>query len=115
MRSAKKSHLTPDNRLLFLLNLLDNLDVYLQDIGHGVSRGKGEPLRQRDIGYAVALVEFEINHLLCVRCVLDIVTTVIGEDSSVTSGEVEGAGFGVTNENSGAGVSLVEVQPFLGL
>ena len=44
-----------------------------------------------------------------------ILTRVVRERSGVTSSEVEGASFGVTDENSGTGLSLVEVQPFLGL
>lgn len=44
-----------------------------------------------------------------------ILTSVVRESSGVTSSKVEGTSFGVTDENSGAGISLVEVQPFLGL
>lgn len=44
-----------------------------------------------------------------------LLTSVVRESSGITSSEVEGASFGVTDENSGAGLSLVEVQPFFGL
>ena len=44
-----------------------------------------------------------------------ILTSVVGESSGVTSSEIKSASFGVADENRGAGVSLVEVQPFLGL
>ena len=44
-----------------------------------------------------------------------ILTRVVRESSGITSSEVESASFGVTDKNSSAGVSLVEVQPFLGL
>ena len=44
-----------------------------------------------------------------------ILTSVVRESSGITSCEVKSASFGVADENSGAGLSLVEVQPFLGL
>lgn len=45
----------------------------------------------------------------------NILTRVVREDCGVTSSEVEGTGIRATNEDSGAGLSLVEVQPLLSL
>lgn len=44
-----------------------------------------------------------------------VLTAVVRESCRVTGGEVEGAGFRVANENCRATMSLMEVDPFLGL
>ena len=55
-----------------LLDLLDELDVDLQHVGNGLGGSKGEPLREGDIGDAVALVEFKPHELFGVGGVLDV-------------------------------------------
>jgi hypothetical protein len=60
--------------LFLLLDLLNDADINLQDIGNGISRSQGKPLSKRDIGDAIALVEFNPNKLLGFRGVLNIVT-----------------------------------------
>ena len=44
-----------------------------------------------------------------------VLTAVVRESCRVTGGEVEGAGFRGANENCRATMSLMEVDPFLGL
>ena len=42
-------------------------------------------------------------------------TGVVGEDGGVAGGKVKGAAVAVSCEDGGAGVALVEVEPFFGL
>lgn len=104
-----------DDELLVLLDLLDDLDWYIDGGGSDVRRSKGEPLAERDIGDTVGLVNFKVDKLLGLRGVLNVVARVVWEDTSITSSEVEGSGKTTTNVDSSTGVSAVEVEPFLGL
>lgn len=63
-----------EEKLLLLLDALDDFDVDLQGVGHSVRRGQSKPLGQRDIGHAVTLVELEPNQLLSVGSVFNIVS-----------------------------------------
>ena len=60
-------------RLLLLLNSLHNFKVYLQRLSHHIRRRQGKPLRERNVGYAITLVDLDPDELLGVRGVFDIV------------------------------------------
>ena len=70
---------------------------------------------ERDIGDTVTLVDFNPDQGLGVGSVLDVVTAVVRENGSVTSAEIKGARLGSSEEDGGAGLALVEVEPFFGL
>lgn len=60
--------------LLLLLDLLNDTNVDLQNIGNSVSRGQSKPLRKRDISNTVTLVKLNPNKLFGFRSVLNVVT-----------------------------------------
>lgn len=70
----RETQLTLDKKLFLLLDMLDNFNVNLQSVGHGVSRSQSEPLGQGDIGHAVTLVDLDPDQFLGLRCVFDVVT-----------------------------------------
>lgn len=59
--------------LLLLLELLSNFEGNLESLGNEISRGKGKPLGQRDVGDAVRLVNLDPDKILSLRSVLNVV------------------------------------------
>lgn len=63
-----------DKELLLILDMLDNVDVNLESVGHDVVRRQCEPLSQGNIGHAVTLVKLDPHQFLGVRGIFDVVT-----------------------------------------
>jgi hypothetical protein len=61
-----------NNDLLVLLQPLDNVNGNLQHISHDIRRSKCQPLRQRNIGNTICLVDLDESQILCGRSVLDV-------------------------------------------
>lgn len=112
--SSSSVHLS-DNQLLLLTQPLRNLHRDLQRRRHDLRRRQRQPLRQRNVHHAVALVDFDPLQSLVGGRVFDIVPGVVREDGRVAGGEVEGAGGGVADEGGGASGAGQEVEPFFGL
>jgi len=104
-----------DYQLLLLPQPPRNLHRDLQRRRHDLRRRQRQPLRQRDVHHAVALVDFDPLQSLVGGRVLDVVPGVVREHGRVAGGEVEGAGGGVADEGGGAGGAGEEVEPFFGL
>jgi hypothetical protein len=62
-----------DKNLLFLLDLLNDTDVDLENVGNSISGSQSKPLSKRNISDTVTLVELDPNQLLGLRSVLDVV------------------------------------------
>jgi hypothetical protein len=90
-----------DDQLLLLPQPLRNLKRNLQRLGHDPRRRESQPLRERNVYDAIALVDFDPLQRFVGGRVLDVVAGVVGEDGGVAGGEVEGAGCGLCEERRG--------------
>lgn len=73
MRNSADQSVTLQQDLLLLLQVLHDLDIDLEHVGHDVRRRQGEPLCQRDVRHAVALVDLDPDELLGVGGVFNVV------------------------------------------
>lgn len=101
--------------MLLLLDLLDNININLQDVSNDVWWRERKPLSQRDICNTITLVELDPDKLLGLRGILDIMTRVIRENSSVAGSEVKGTSVRRAKEDSSSSLALMEVKPLLSL
>lgn len=107
---------SPFNQQLFLLlQRIYHTPRNLQRIRHNIRWRQRQPLRQANIRHAITLINLNPHQLLRLTRVLHIMARIVREDGSIAGGEVEGARVGASNEDGGACVPGVEVQPFFGV
>lgn len=61
-----------EENLLLLLQVLHHREGNIQCVGNDIRWGEGEPLRQADISYMIALVEFDPDQFFGFGCVFDV-------------------------------------------
>lgn len=71
--ACQQSFLAWQKDLLLLLDLLDDANVNLENIGNDISGSQCKPLGKRDISNTVTLVEFDPDKLLGLGSVLNVV------------------------------------------
>lgn len=69
-------------------------------------------MRERYVGHAFSTVDIDPDEVLGGRGVQDVMAAVIRENSSIASGEVDGASVANADEDCGLGGAGVEVEPF---
>lgn len=62
-----------DEQLLLLDQALGDVERDLERVGHDVGGREGQPLRQRDVFYAFALVDLDPDEVFRLRGVFDVV------------------------------------------
>jgi hypothetical protein len=77
-----------DQILLLLHEVLSDLERDLERVRDDVGRREREPLRQRDVLHAVALVYLNPDELFGIGCVLDIMACV-GRDRSQSAPKIK--------------------------
>ena len=66
--------MTLDQELFLLLELLRHRDWDLERVSNNIRRSESKPLRERDIGHAIGLVDLNPDKVFCRRSILDVVT-----------------------------------------
>lgn len=89
-----------NDQLLLLLQALGNIKRNLQSAGDNARRRQSQPLRQRYIHYAVALVDLDPRESLVRRSVLNVMARVIWKDSCVACREIEGTSGGLLSKSA---------------
>lgn len=81
-----------DNKLLILLQLVNDVDGNINSSGSNVVWSESEPLGEGYISNPVGLIKLKIDKLFILGDVLNIMASVIWEDTSVAGGKIEGTG-----------------------